>query len=306
MDHTRTCPQDRLALTNLFRPFLSVVLAGTVTAAAHAQGVGTSATFKGPVGVQLYSLRNQLKQDGAPALDVLKGLGVKDVEIGIESHYGLTQDEMKKALDARGLVPVAAHAGQGYLLGKTDEAIAAARYFGLKYLGVAWAGHKAPLDEAQTLKIAADFNEIGKRLKAAGIQFFYHNHGYEFQPYKDGQTLFDLLMEKTDPDLVKLEMDVLWTVFPGQDPVKLLRKYPDRWVLMHLKDLKKGVTGNLSGGTDLTNDVVLGTGQADYPAILKACQEIGVRHYFIEDESPTVLEQLPKSLKYLSAIELAK
>lgn len=277
--------------------------AALLTASVFAQGVGTSATFKGPVGVQIYSLRNQLKQDGAKALDVLKALNVKYVEIGIESHYGLTQEQMKQALDERGLIPIAAHAGQGFLLNKTEEAIAAARYFGLKYLGVAWASHQKPLDEAQTLKIAADFNEIGKRLKAAGIQFFYHNHGFEFQPYKDG-TLFDLLMAKTDPDLVKFEMDVLWTVFPGQDPVKLLKKYPDRWVLMHLKDLKKGVAGNLSGGTDLTNDVVLGTGQADYPAILKACQEIGIKYYFIEDESPTVLEQLPKSLGYLSKIEL--
>ena len=277
--------------------------AALLTASVFAQGVGTSATFKGPVGVQIYSLRNQLKQDGAKALDVLKALNVKYVEIGIESHYGLTQEQMKQALDERGLIPIAAHAGQGFLLNKTEEAIAAARYFGLKYLGVAWASHQKPLDEAQTLKIAADFNEIGKRLKAAGIQFFYHNHGFEFQPHKDG-TLFDLLMAKTDPDLVKFEMDVLWTVFPGQDPVKLLKKYPDRWVLMHLKDLKKGVAGNLSGGTDLTNDVVLGTGQADYPAILKACQEIGIAYYFIEDESPTVLEQLPKSLNYLSQIEL--
>ena len=279
------------------------VTAALFSVAASAQGVGTSATFKGPVGVQIYSLRNQLKQDGAKALDVLKDLNVKYVEIGIESHYGLTQEQMKQALDERGLIPIAAHAGQGFLLNKTDEAIAAARFFGLKYLGVAWASHKKPLDEAQTLKIAAEFNEIGKRLKAAGIQFFYHNHGFEFYPYKDG-TLFDLLMEKTDPDLVKFEMDVLWTVFPGQDPVKLLKKYPDRWVLMHLKDLKKGVVGNLSGGTDLTNDVVLGTGQADYLAILKVCQEIGIKYYFIEDESPTVLEQLPKSLDYLSQIEL--
>ena len=285
------------------KTMLILTTAALLTASVFAQGVGTSATFKGPVGVQIYSLRDQLKQDGAKALDVLKALNVKYVEIGIESHYGLTQEQMKQALDERGLVPIAAHAGQGFLLNKTEEAIAAARFFGLKYLGVAWASHQKPLDEAQTLKIAADFNEIGKRLKAAGIQFFYHNHGFEFQPHKDG-TLFDLLMAKTDPDLVKFEMDVLWTVFPGQDPVKLLKKYPDRWVLMHLKDLKKGVAGNFSGGTDLTNDVVLGTGQADYPAILKACQEIGIAYYFIEDESPTVLEQLPKSLNYLSQIEL--
>ncbi len=125
------------------------VTAALFSVAASAQGVGTSATFKGPVGVQIYSLRNQLKQDGAKALDVLKDLNVKYVEIGIESHYGLTQEQMKQALDERGLIPIAAHAGQGFLLNKTDEAIAAARFFGLKYLGVAWASHKKPLDESR-------------------------------------------------------------------------------------------------------------------------------------------------------------
>ena len=110
-------------------------------------------------------------------------------------------------------------------------------------------------------------------------------------------------MQKTDPDLVKYEMDVMWTVFPGQDPVKLLKKYPNRWVLMHLKDLAKGVEGNLSGGTDVKNDVVLGTGQTDYPALLKAAQEVGIKHYFIEDESPDILTQVPQSLKFLAEVE---
>jgi sugar phosphate isomerase/epimerase len=100
------------------------------------------------------------------------------------------------------------------------------------------------------LKIAEDFNTIGKYLKEKGLQFFYHNHGFEFQPYKNDETFFDLLVQKTDPDFVEFEMNVLWTIFPGQDAVKLLKKYPDRWILMHLKDLAKGVEGNLSGGTD--------------------------------------------------------
>jgi sugar phosphate isomerase/epimerase len=71
---------------------------------------------------------------------------------------------------------------------------------------------------------------------------------------------------------------------------------------MHLKDLRKGVMGDFSGGTPLTNDVALGSGQADYPAILKAAQELGVKHYFIEDESPVVLQQIPASLKFLSSV----
>jgi len=265
--------------------------------------VGTGPSFRGPVGLQTYSLRDQLKQDGAKALGYIKEQGFKEVEIGLESHYGLTREEMRDALSKLGLKPIAAHAGLDYLLNKTDEAVDNAKYFGLQYVGVAWAPHKAPLDEAQTLKIAEDFNTVGKRLKEKGIQFFYHNHGFEFQPYKDGKTLFDLLMEKTDPDLVKYEMDVMWTVFPGQDPAKLLKKYPNRWVLMHLKDLAKGIEGNLSGGTDVKNDVSLGSGQTDYPALLKAAQEIGIKHYFIEDESPDVLKQIPQSLKFLSTVE---
>jgi sugar phosphate isomerase/epimerase len=99
-------------------------------------------------------------------------------------------------------------------------------------------------------------------------------------------------------------MDVLWTVLPDQDPAELLKKYPDRWLLVHLKDLKKGVPlGSLSGHTDLTNDVALGTGQVDWPALFKAAQKIGVKYYFIEDESPTVLEQIPVSLRFLEELK---
>jgi hypothetical protein len=103
---------------------------------------------------------------------------------------------------------------------------------------------------------------------------------------------------------VFFQMDVLWTVFPGQDPAKLLEKYPDRWLLLHLKDLKKGVeTGSLAGHTELTNDVTLGTGQVAWPALLRATQKVGVKYYFIEDESPTVMDQIPQSLKFLEQLK---
>lgn len=99
-------------------------------------------------------------------------------------------------------------------------------------------------------------------------------------------------------------MDVLWVVFPGHDPVKWLQKYPGRWALMHLKDLRKGVaTGALTGKTDVANDVPLGTGQMDWPAILKAARESGVKYYFIEDESPSVVEQIPQTLRYLQSLK---
>jgi len=280
---------------------LSMLLSFAAPMCSVAQSVGTSPSFKGPVGLQIYSLRDQLKQQGAAALDFVKAQGFVEVEIGLESHYGLTAEAMKAALDARGLKPVAAHASLDFILNQTEKAVAEARRFGIRYVGVAWAPHKKPLDEQQVLKIADGFNRAGKLLKDQGLQFFYHNHGFEFQPYKDG-TLFDLLVQKTDPDLVTFEMDVLWAIHPGQDPVTLLKKYPNRWALMHLKDLRKGVKGDFSGGTSLDNDVALGSGQADYAAILKTAQEVGVKHFFIEDESPVVLQQIPLSLKFLASV----
>jgi len=251
-------------------------------------------------------LRNHIAKDGAKSYDYIKEQGFQFVEIGINNHYGMTKEELKAVLDKLELTPIAAHAGLDSIIKETDKTVAEAKFFGLKYVGVAWAPHQAPLDEKQTLQIAEDFNKAGKLLKEHDIQFFYHNHGYEFQPWKDGETLFDLLMAKTDPELVKMQMDVMWTVFPGQDPIKLLKKYPDRWVLFHLKDLRKGIAGNMSGGTDVNNDVPLGSGQVDYPALLKAAQELGVKYYFIEDESDNVLKQIPQSLKFLSTVEFPK
>ena len=94
-------------------------------------------------------------------------------------------------------------------------------------------------------------------------------------------------------------MDILWTVFPGQDPVALLKKYPKRFKLMHLKDLRKGVVGNLSGGTPVENDVALGTGQINLPAVLKAARKSSINQYYIEDESPGIATQVPQSIAYL-------
>ena len=295
----------KLRTCSLLCATLALVLLVTLSVRAE-DTVGTSKDFKGPVGLQTYSLRNHIAKDGVKAYDYVKEQGFTLVEIGLGNHYGKTKEETKAVFDKLGLTPIAAHAGLDSIINETDKVVAEAKFFGLKYVGVAWAPHQAPLDEKQTLKIAEDFNKAGKLLKEQGIQFFYHNHGFEFQPWKDGETLFDLLMAKTDSELVKMQMDVMWTVFPGQDPVALIKKYPDRWVLFHLKDLKKGVAGNLTGGTDVNNDVPIGSGQVDYPALLKAAQEAGVKYYFIEDESDSVLKQIPESLKFLSTVEFPK
>ena len=266
---------------------------------ALAAGVGTSKQYLGPTGLQLYSLRDQFKTDVPGTLDIVKKLGFEEVELA--GTYGKSNAEFVEMLKARGLKPIAAHFGYDLWRDNPEKAVQDAKELGLTFAGCAWVPHEGPFDEKQCRATAAVFNKAGAACAKAGIKFFYHNHGYEFVPFGNG-TLFDLLLKETDPKLVSFEMDILWTVHPGQNPAALLEKYGSRWELMHLKDLKKGVKGDLSGGTDVRNDVTLGTGQVDYPAVLKAAKKVGVKHYFIEDESPTVLQQLPNSLKFLEQV----
>ena len=182
-----------------------------------------------------------------------------------------------------------------------------AQTLGLKYAGVAWIPHDVGnFGEADVKRAAADFETFGKAFKAAGIQFFYHTHGYEFRPVSEGasETFFDRLVRATDPDLVAFEMDVFWVYLPGIDPAALLKKYPNRWAMLHLKDMRKGAArGVYTGKAPLTDDVPLGTGQIDWPAVFKAASEVGVKYYFIEDESPTVTTALPQSIKYLESVK---
>jgi len=112
-----------------------------------------------------------------------------------------------------------------------------------------------------------------------------------------------LLVQETKPEFVSFEMDVFWVTHPGQDPAKLLAKYPNRWALMHLKDLRRGApTGIHTGHAPPSDDVPLGTGQVNWPAVLKQAAAAGVKHYFIEDESVTPLDALPVSVKYLQGV----
>ena len=280
---------------------LATVLTLTFTVpAVHAGSrVGTGKYFKGPVGLQLYSLRDEFQKDVRRTLDRVRDYGFRYVELA--GTYGWLPRDFRAALLERGLVPVAGHFSYERWRDEPELVLRDAKALGLKYAGCAWIPHQGDFDEQECLEAAAVFNRAGELAARQGIRFFYHNHGYEFQPHGDG-TLLDLLMAKTNPKFVAFEMDLLWIVHPGQDPVKWLQKYPKRWELMHLKDLKKGVVGDLTGHTAVRNDVVLGTGQIDFPAILKAAKKAGIKYYFIEDESPWAVDQIPQSLRFLERV----
>lgn len=255
-------------------------------------------------GIVSYTYRKSFEKDIPSTLDIIKGNGITDIEFS--NLFGKTAADLRKMIDEKGIYCSSFGVGYDDLVNKTAEVAQNAKTLGASYVRVAGIPHAAPggagpgvftLEEAQ--KAIDDFNRVGKILKEEyGLGFIYHNHGFEFQPYGDG-TLYDLIVTRTDPKYVSFEMDILWAFFPGQDPAGLLRKYGSRYKALHLKDLRKGVKGNLSGGTSADNDVVLGTGQIDLPAVLKAARAAGIRHYYIEDESNAVMEQVPQSIAYL-------
>lgn len=286
-----------------FRRFLAwgtlLTLVGT-TGVATAAPAGIGPSFKGPLGLQLYSLRAQFAKDVSGTLDEVKNLGFKYAELA--GTYGLSPEKFKAELQARGIKPIAAHFAYERYRDDPEGVAKEAKELGLSYAGCAWIPHTGDFDEKTCREAIGVFNKAGEVMAKHGLKFFYHVHGFEFQPFGQG-TLLDLLFQETNPKHVEYEMDIFWIVFPGQDPVKLLEKYPNRWRLMHLKDMRKGTpTGALTGGTDVKNDAALGQGLMDLPAILRAAKKVGVKWYFIEDESPWSEKQLPESLKYLEQV----
>ncbi|MGB8169870.1 MAG: sugar phosphate isomerase/epimerase [Chthoniobacteraceae bacterium] len=284
---------------------MKVLLTSLLALTTSAFALDLPADFKGPLGLQLYSLRETFKTDPIAALDKTKAFGFTSAEL--YSSLPLEPEKLKGLLAERGIAPVSGHFSYDTLKKDLAGSVKAAQTLGLKFAGVAWIPHEVgSFGEADVKRAAADFHEFGAAFKAAGIQFFYHTHGYEFRPVAEGstETFFDLLARETKPDLVAFEMDVFWVVHPGGDPVKLLAKYPGRWALMHLKDIRKGAqTGVFTGHAPLTDDVPLGTGMVNWPAVLKQGAESGVKYYFIEDESPTVLDALPVTTKYLQSVK---
>ena len=268
---------------------------------ARAEGVGEGKSFKGPTGLQLYSLRGMFKEKGVPAtLDLVQKWGFKYVETG--GTYGVTDAQFKTELEQRGLVWISSGFPYQRLCDDIDAVVREAKQRGVLYVGCAYIPHKKPFDEKQCREAAAVFNRAGKALAAQGMKFYYHNHGYEFAPHGSG-TLFDLLAAETDPRNVLFEVDVLWTFHPGQDPAKLIEKHASRICMLHLKDLRKGVaTGLDAPKVALTDDVAVGSGQVEWRPLLKAAQKAGVKYYFIEDESPSVVQQVPQTLRFLEQI----
>ncbi len=265
-----------------------------------------AASFHDHLGLQMWSLREQVKAGVPAALDLVQKYGL--VEIETAGTGNLSTEDYMKLVHERGLKPVGAHIGYEALDKDLAGAIKTAKALGVKYVISPWIPHGPEgLTAEQAHKVAANLNKWGEAFRAEGIAYGLHPHGFEFVafPSEGGKTAFDIIAAETKPEFVCFEMDVFWVFHAGQDPVTLLKKHPGRWALMHVKDIRKGaVTGLSSGAAPVIDNVAVGTGQIDWPAVLKTAEETGVQHYFIEDETATPLVCIPDSLKYLRALKL--
>ena len=266
---------------------------------ANSQTKG-SPLYQAEFGVQAYTFRRSFPNDVAKTLDTIKMMGFTEIEGGPGK---LQPEEFRKLCEERGISIPSTGSGYDQLIKDPQEVANKAKALGASYVMCAWIPHKNGAFNLENAKKAVeDFNAAGKILKENGLAFCYHVHGYEFWPHEDG-TLLDYIIKNTNPEYVSFQMDVLWTQFGGGDPVSLLKKYGNRWKLMHLKDLRKGVKKDLTGLTSPENDVPLGTGEIDIPGILREANKIGIKHFFIEDESSNVNIQVPQSIKYLKGLK---
>jgi sugar phosphate isomerase/epimerase len=268
-------------------------------------------------GVQLYTVRDLLKDRAAETLKAIAAIGYKELELGRADV-----DRLAPIAKDLGMTPVSAHIEAPIITGKwdawsfikedmragltIDRAVEQLAKHGLKYGVVSYLmpGERGS-DASFYQRLAEQMNKAGDTARRAGITLGYHNHGFEFEKLSDGRTPLDVLVAEFDPKLVTLELDVFWVGITGADPVALLKKFSKRVTLVHLKDKARGAAAQ-TDESKVTRDTFkeVGAGALDFAAILKAAEAAGVQHYFVEqDHTPgDPLASLKQSYAYLEKL----
>ena len=254
-----------------------------------------------PLGLQLYTFRNEIPKDVPGTFEKISKMGIRYLEGG--SLYGMEPTAFKQMLAKNNLQVVSVGADFNELDSNVQRAAERAKLFDAKFVVCFWIPHNGTDFGIKEINNSIRvFNKAGEYLKSQGLSLCYHPHGYEFRPYETG-TLFDELVKKTNPAFVNFEMDVFWVKQGGADPVALIKQYPDRFPLFHLKDRKIGTVSNDSGTADDETNVVLGEGDVNIKEIKKLTSKLkGVKYYFIEDESSHAMQQVPKSISYWNSL----
>jgi sugar phosphate isomerase/epimerase len=283
------------------RDFVRLGAAATAAVAASSASASPLAppVVKAPLGLQLYSVRALLPKDFDGTLARLASFGYKNVEAA--GYYNKTAAEWRKSMDAAGLRCTSTHHPLPLLKQHEDEYIEFAHTAGMEYIVSPSPAKKDPsVKGPMTLDdwkwSASELNRIGAKVKAAGMRLGYHNHTPEFQTL-DGVLVYDELLRSTDPALVFFEMDCGWVKAAGQDPLTWLSKTPERFPLLHVKDMVKGDNGQ-------SHSTVMGKGYIDYRPILRAAR--GLKQYFVEQEEfeGDILDELRQDAEYMKSFRV--
>jgi sugar phosphate isomerase/epimerase len=251
------------------------------------------------VGVQLYTVRDQMKADFDGTIAKVAQIGYKEVEFA--GYFGRTGQQVRAAVDKNGLKAVSTHVQYDELDDKFASVIETSKTIGVEYIVCPW----IPAEQRNWKKAAEKFNFCGEQTKKAGMQFAYHNHWFEFLPV-DGKLPYDELLKECDAHLVKMEMDLCWITAAGADPLKYFDRYPGRFPLVHVKDLKTlpkitaGGAQNFGDTVDLTE---VGSGVIDWKKIFANSQKAGIKHYIVEHDHPKQpFDSITKSYEYLEKV----
>lgn len=278
------------------REFLKVSAASMALAAAGDNVFAFSG--KRPLGVQLYTVRDQAEKDLPGVLAAIKKIGYQEVELYWDV-YTHSASELRKMISDAGLKAPSGHFNYDGLPGKLDYA---------KELGLEWVvcpmlpeSMRNSLDDFK--KAAHQFNVWGEEIHKRGMRFGFHNHNYEFHDL-GGTTGFDALMQGTDPKLVAVEMDCYWITQAGRDPLAMFKHLGKRIKMLHLKDRKPGFAVSQQLNDEAGHFTEVGSGTIDWKSILEAAKRYGVEHLFVERDSGDLpaLESIRVSHDYLKKI----
>jgi sugar phosphate isomerase/epimerase len=256
------------------------------------------------VGLQLYTVRDQMKADFEGTIAKVASIGYKEVEFA--GYFDHTPQQVRAIVDKNGLTAPSAHIQWNELDDKFPSVIEGAKTIGMSYLVNPWIPEEERKSPDIWKKAADKFNHCGEQTKKAGIQFAYHNHWFEFLPV-NGKLPYDELLALCDKDLVKMELDLCWITVGGSDPLKYFERYPGRFPMVHVKDIKKlpplPEAGTQNFGSSLKDMTEVGSGIIDWKKIFAHSEQAGIKHYIVEHDHPAQpFESVKTSYEYLNTL----
>jgi sugar phosphate isomerase/epimerase len=287
------------------RTFLGTAGAATAATLLNSRLGWAAAEHKiNKVGVQLYSVRDQMKADFDGTIAKVAAIGYKEVEFA--GYFDRTPQQVRAVVDKNGLAAVSTHVQYDELDEKFPAVIEASKIIGLGYIVCPWIPEDLRKSPDIWKKASEKFNRCGEQTKKAGIQFAYHNHWFEFLPV-NGKLPYDQLLADCDANLVKMELDLCWITVGGGDPLKYFNEYPGRFPLVHVKDMKKlpQVTqaGTQDFGSSLDDMTSVGDGIIDWKKIFAQSEKAGIKHYIVEHDKPAdPFQSIQRSYEYLSKL----